>query len=140
MSRPGARDARKEPGEKSRLFSFRLHPDLPDEKTVIQQLDKAATKQGGLRRWIVELLIARSGKPAADVKVSRIDAESIVGKLDKIMAQLRSGIAVRGSTEAQDEGVDDNLSDEFLVSLDRFLDVGMSADADPDPDEYEENE
>jgi len=135
MSRPGARDERKDPADKSRAFSFRLHPDLPDEKQAIALIEKAVRRPGGLRRWIVELLVDREGLPPVAESLPPTTAERILGKLDKIMDRLRSGIVARSSTDAEPEASDNPaLDDGFLSSLDRFLDVGMSAE----PDEFDE--
>lgn len=132
MAHPGARDSSKGEGGKSRPYTFRLHPELPDEKYAIEQIERASLKPGGLRRWIVDLLKKRDGLPVESDGLPASTAERIIGKLDKILTQLKSRRTVDSADEVED-AAGSGLDDGFLHSLERYLDVGMSADG----DEYE---
>ncbi len=136
MSQIGARAEKKPDDQKSRPFRFRLHPQSEDQAEVglHHELNSRMNGRGNIRQYLIDLYRKAEKIPEKEKPIPVIDTRKIMKKLEAILARLQ-GISMGTSAPQIQEPVD--YDDDFLASLDRMLDAGMSND---DLKYYDEDE
>lgn len=135
MAMPGRRSEKKPDDLKSKAYHFRLHPEIPKEATARQIIDYYTTDDYGLRQLIVDALHIYAGleAPGAEPIVKQSDLDLIKSMLEQIAEHIQdidtSAAPSRGSKQKPSSGGGKiNLSNNFLSSLSRMLDEGITAD------------
>jgi hypothetical protein len=133
MAKPGYRDPKKTDDQKSMTFTIRLHPESADQAEIalIRELQEAMHQGVGVRGFVTDLYRKAKKMPEKSKPMPIVDTRKIMDKLDKVLTYLK-GIKAGGGHAPLPETDDTEYSDDWLSTLDRYLDAGLEGEATDD--------